>query len=105
MLADLRQALSTNDVVTVRATTTRLDTAIGQLSVERTNFGANLTQLDTFEARLADRKVDLQGRLSIVEDADVAEVFSNLANQETALQASLQANARIIQVSLLDFLR
>lgn len=105
LIADLRQALSTNTVDDVRATTSRLDTAIGQLSVERTNFGAALTQLDTFEARLADRKVDLESRLSTVQDADVAEVFSNLANQEVALQASLQANARIIQVSLLDFLR
>ncbi len=82
-----------------------LDVAIDQLSVERTRLGGALSQLDRAEERLADRKVDLQTRLSETQDADAIQVFSDLSNQEVALQASLQATTRIIQPTLLDFLR
>lgn len=104
-LADLRQALATDDVPQIQASLARLDNGIQQLSLERTHFGAQLTRLDEFEERLDDRRVDLTTRLSDVQDADVAQVFSDLANQEVALQASLQVNARLIQPTLLDFLR
>ena len=104
LLADLRDALATDDVAQISAAIPRIDTAISQLSVERTRFGASLNQLDTFERRLDDRFVDLTTRLSDTQDAATLKVFSDLASQEVALQASLQANARLIQGTLLDFI-
>ncbi|MCP3983641.1 MAG: flagellar hook-associated protein 3 [bacterium] len=104
LLADLRDGLATNNVAQVDSTIPRLDAAMSQISVERTHFGASLTQLDTFEKRLDDRFVDLTARLSDTQDADSLQVFSDLASQEVALQASLQANARLIQSTLLDFI-
>lgn len=104
LLADLRDGLATNNVAQVQSALPRIDTAIRQLSIERTKIGASLTKLDHFEARLADTAVDLASRLSDVQDADSIEVFSALASQQVALQASLQVNARLIQPTLLDFL-
>ncbi|MCP5055594.1 MAG: flagellar hook-associated protein 3 [bacterium] len=104
MLADLRDGLATDNVAQINAAIPRIDTAISQISVERTRFGASLTQLDTFERRLDDRFVDLTTRLSDTQDADSLKVFSDLASQEVALQASLQANGRLIQGTLLDFI-
>ncbi len=104
LLADLRDGLITDNVAQINGALPRLDTALGQLSVERTRFGAALNQLDTFEERLEDRFVDLTTRLSDTQDADAVKVFSDLASQEVALQASLQANARLIQPTLLDFI-
>lgn len=104
LLADLRDGLATNNVAQVQSALPRIDTAIRQLSIERTKIGASLTKLDHFEARLADTAVDLASRLSDVQDADSIEVFSALASQQVALQASLLVNARLIQPTLLDFL-
>jgi len=39
------------------------------------------------------------------EDADMIKTVTDLASQEAAYQASLAASARIIQPSLIDFLR
>ena len=105
LLADLRDGLATDNLTQIQAALPRLDAAIDQLSLERTRFGGALNQLDRAEERLADRKVDLQTRLSETQDADAIQVFSDLSNQEVALQASLQATTRIIQPTLLDFLR
>ena len=43
-------------------------------------------------------------QLSDTEDADTARVFSDLVSQETLYRASLEATARALQPSLLDFL-
>lgn len=105
LMADLRDGLITDNLAQIQAALTRIDTGIGQLSVERTHYGASLNQLDDFRDRLDDRAVDLATRLSDVQDADIVKVFSDLASQEVALQASLQANARLIMPTLLDFIR
>jgi flagellar hook-associated protein 3 FlgL len=39
------------------------------------------------------------------EDADIAEVIMNLQNEENVYRASLSAGARVIQPSLVDFLK
>jgi len=105
VLATLRDDLMNNNVAGVAASVANLDTALSQFSIERTLFGAALTQLNEIDERLDDRKVDLTTRLSDIEDADIVKVFSDLTNQEVALQASLQTNSRLIQTTLLDFLR
>lgn len=48
---------------------------------------------------------DLKGQISAVEDIDLAEVIVELQTQEVAYQAALGATARVLQPSLLDFLR
>ena len=42
--------------------------------------------------------------LSEVEDADLTELVTQLAMQETSYQSALIASSKIIQPSLLDFL-
>jgi flagellar hook-associated protein 3 FlgL len=104
VLSDLWTGLVNDDAAAVSATLPRLDTALTQLGTERTSVGAADAQLRDWEARLAERTVDLETRLSQVQDADVARVYSDLIRQETALQAGLQAMGRMVQPTLLDFL-
>jgi len=105
VVSSLYDALVANDPAAVQSTLPRLDTALGQLSGERTRLGAVGSQMDKFERRLGQRSVDLSGRLSKAQDADVARVFSGLAREQAALQASLQATGRVVSQNLLDFLR
>ena len=52
--------------------------------------------------RLRLQEQDFLSRVSFLEDADVFEVYTDLAAQETALQASLQVTSRLLQPTLLD---
>ena len=49
--------------------------------------------------------VTLKGQISAVEDVDLAEVIMDLQSQEVAYKAALGATSRVLQPSLLDFLR
>ena len=50
-------------------------------------------------------KEDATKQKSNLEDADIAKAASDLALLQTAYQATLQSTAKIIQPSLLDFIR
>lgn len=104
VLGDLRDALAAGDSQAVADILPRIDVALDGLNAERGRIGLTDQKLSDWEARLADRKLSLTGRLSNAEDIDAARVFSDLVNQESALDASLQAAARVLQHSLLDFL-
>ncbi len=105
VLGDLRDALVTNDPVATAALLPRLDAGLDQLQTERTRMGAVETRLEVASARLAGRGVDLEKRISEIQDADLAEVVSRMVREETALQASLETMSRILSPTLMDFLR
>jgi flagellar hook-associated protein 3 FlgL len=52
-----------------------------------------------------DRVLSLTGQLSEVEDIDLPKTITELQLQQTAYQAALAATARVVQPSLVDFLR
>lgn len=105
VLGRLWEALDTDDPVAVANTLDGLDRAELQLSLERTRLGGVTARLDGARATVEVREVAGRQHLSEVEDADVVSVFSDLVNREASLQASLEATARLIQPTLLDFLR
>jgi len=104
VLGDLRDALVSGDSDAVAAILPRIDSALDGLNAERGRVGFTDQKLSDWDVRLADRTLSLTTRLSDAQDVDAAEVFSDLVNQENALDASLQAAARVLQHSLLDFL-
>ncbi|MCA9510930.1 MAG: flagellin [Myxococcota bacterium] len=103
-LAGLWTALDTNDGAATAAELDRIDTAMAQIHAERTRLAGSSQRIEGARDGVRDRAVALQSQLSQLQDADTVEVFSELVSRETALQASLQAAARVIQPSLLDFL-
>jgi flagellar hook-associated protein 3 FlgL len=105
VLADLRNALMLDDAVAIRAMLPRIDEGFDQLGEERTAVGASGSRLENWDQRLARRSEDLQSRLSDTQDADAAKVYSDLIQQQTALEAGLQAMSQLVHPSLLDFLR
>jgi len=105
VLATLRDALRANDQNAVAATLPEISEALDQISLEQAKVGMTETKITDLQPRLAARKTDMQLRLSETQDADVAAVFSDLVNQEAALRATLESTTRLMQPSLLDFLR
>ena len=82
-----------------------LDDALNQIHKAMVNVGATLNRLEATENHWADFKLNIEQMLSDTEDADMIKTVSDLVSQETAYNASLAASARIIQNSLIDFLR
>lgn len=82
-----------------------LDGALDALLTEITRSGAKTNRLELTSQSLENLQISLKELISYTEDADVATLIMELNNQENILKSSLETGARIIQPSLLDFLR
>ena len=70
-----------------------------------TAAGARHNQVLTAQTDALAVKTELTGRLGAVEDADLAGSIIELQMQEVAYQAALGAAGRVLQPTLMDFLR
>lgn len=82
-----------------------LDTALDSLLTSRSEVGAKVNRLELAGERLTDLKLNLSKLHSNVADVDVAETIMHLKSEENVYQTALSVGARIIQPSLVDFLR
>ena len=89
----------------VNAALTTADKFIDNLLTARSTIGAKVNRLELQQSRLDSTQISYTSLLAQNEDADIAEVIMNLKMQESVYRASLSAGARIIQPSLVDFLR
>ncbi|OMF35836.1 flagellar biosynthesis protein FlgL [Paenibacillus sp. FSL H8-0548] len=83
----------------------QIDSRLNSMLTKRAEVGARTNRVELVQSRLADVSLNLQELQSKIEDADLAEVITNITTEENVYQASLSAGAKIIQPSLLDFLR
>jgi flagellar hook-associated protein 3 FlgL len=87
-------------------------TAIGKLSSDssritdvQSSIGARTNRVEQSQTAASDAQLSLSNTLSEIENADIAKATVDLQLQEVAYQAALSATARVMQPSLLDFLR
>lgn len=71
----------------------------------RAGIGAKVKRLELADSRFEEAKVEYTKHISDLEDVDIAETIMNLKMQENVYRASLAVNARILQPSLMDFMR
>jgi len=105
ILRDLQNGLMADDTDAISAQLESLDDALNQIVQVRAEVGAKLNRLETTENHWLNVTLNLEEMLSGIEDADLIKAMTDLVSQETAYQASLAASARMIQPSLIDFLR
>jgi flagellar hook-associated protein 3 FlgL len=82
-----------------------LQEAQNHLLTQTAVIGGRTRRLELLEARYEQDAINYQRMKSDAEDVDMAEVIMNLRISESVLQSSMSAGARIIQPSLMDFLR
>lgn len=83
----------------------KFDKAINSNVTTRAEIGAKMNRLDLTQSRLEDQEINLRSLKSENEDVDIAETIMELRMQESVYQASLASGARVMQPTLLDFLR
>jgi len=105
-LKDLRDALAASpfDVNNVSATMDPIITELDNTLNTQAVIGTKVRRLDSTEARLNSAGVGIQELLSQAEDADMAEVVSELNQQQFIYQTALSVNGQVLRRSLLDFL-
>ncbi|NMM54313.1 flagellar hook-associated protein FlgL [Paenibacillus aquistagni] len=105
VMDDLIDGLKTNDISKVAAGMDSIDGSADRISTQWAEIGARMNRFELMENRLADDKVNIKEQRAEVADVDMADAIIQLKQQENVLQAALSTGARIMQVSLIDFIR
>ena len=84
---------------------TKLGGALDRLITTAGTIGARVNRVDAMRAQAEEQRLTLTTSLSEVENIDLPKTIVELQMQETAYKAALGATARVVQPSLLDFLR
>jgi flagellar hook-associated protein 3 FlgL len=102
---DLRDALNSNDGDLVNELIADVDTASTRVNELHGAMGGRIQRLELARNQLEDSKVYLGELISSIEDVDMTEAISKLQLNQVALEAGLQAGTRVLQPTLMDFLR
>lgn len=105
VLDDLANDLDTNNVTGISDALGKIDDSADRLSISWAEVGARMNRFSLMEERILDDQVSLKEQRANVADVDVAAAITELKSKETVLQAALSTGARIMQTSLVDFLR
>ncbi len=103
-LIDLKAHLQGNDVDGIRTAMTELDDQMDNLRSLTSDTGAKLLRMESKTNIIQDLKLTYSERKSGIEDADMAEAIMELRAKETAYQAALASSAKVMKMSLVDFL-
>jgi flagellar hook-associated protein 3 FlgL len=102
---NIQKALESGDTSSLDTELGNLDDVMETLSAERSELGARYNRLEMIDDRLGQQEVVANRILSDNEDADIERVITDLKTQESVHRAALGVGARIIQPTLMDFLR
>lgn len=102
---DFLAALNVGDHNTISDALTNFDVQLNNLIRIRADVGARHNRLELTSNRLDNDALNFSKLMSDNEDVDQAENIMLLKSEENVYRASLSGGARIIQPSLVDFLR
>ena len=104
-LGALAAALRSGDTTAMQTGATQLGDDMKRITASLTEVGARTVRLEAAVQRADDTRYQVQGTLSDIENTDLPKATMELQLQEVAYQASLAATSRVLQPSLVDFLR
>lgn len=103
-IAKLRDAMESNDQVGITAAAEGLKADYDRIVRMRGQAGARVQELESRQNHLEDENVATQSLLSSLADTNFTEAISRFQTLQTTLQATLQTSAKVMNMSLLDFL-
>jgi flagellar hook-associated protein 3 FlgL len=104
-LAALSTALRAGNQAGISASNSALEGDGDRITNTQAEVGSRQNRVQTAIQAASDTELRLRTTLSSVENADLPKTIVDLQMQQVAYQASLGATAKVIQPSLLDFLR
>lgn len=104
-LGALSTALKTNDSTGIDIALGNIDTNINNVIALRSDLGARTNRMTALRGQLDSTAINLQANLSSIQDADMAKTITDFTSQQNVYKAALAVGAKIIQPSLVDFMR
>lgn len=104
-LKNLEISLRTNDKDGIQEALDTIDQAISQVVLARSEVGSRVMAVNNTAETLQKAIVDNKVTASNLEDADAFQVISDINKTDSTLRATLETSGKLIQPSLLDFLR
>jgi flagellar hook-associated protein 3 FlgL len=104
-LQSLENALQTGNHEIIQDLLPRLDKSMNKLIQTRTKIGSVMNSIDNSENSIEKTKLANAEYTSKIEDADIAELFTDLSRQQNVLNATYKASAQMMGNSLMDFIR
>ena len=105
MMNRLSEALEDDDQRAVMKSIDDIDKSINQVLKIRSQIGSTFKELESSEERIAQNVDFKRDELSKLEDMDLAKGAVDLNKAELKHKTALDASARLIQPTLIDFLR
>lgn len=103
-LKQLIDQLESGDLTAAQLSLGGIQDAGKAIDAARFKISTGINQADSADTRLNGQLLDLTAEVSRLEDADMAEAISRMAQSETALNASLGAGSRMQQGNLFDYI-
>ncbi len=104
-LIDLRDGLASNDSGRITTGINQVASGLSQINAASGALGAAIQRLDAVRERNRDMLIQVEAWRSRTQDADIAEVATQVQQLTNTYQASLLTGAKALQVSLMDYLR
>lgn len=104
-LQALSDALGADDTAAIQTALSRLDAAFSATQQVVGDLGARMSQLDVAMTNLESLEINLQTFRSGLEDADIAEAVTELVNRQNTLEAAMLSTAKIMNITLTNYLR
>lgn len=104
-LRALENALLTDNPQVIQGLLERLDDSIDRVVTTRTEIGALTNTISNAESNIEKTKLLNESHKSKIEDADVAELMSDLQKEQAVLKATYRASSNLMNTNLMDFLR
>ena len=105
VIDDLGAALTADDSVAIQAAVDPLERISDQIQTARSGLAADYKRLETTHDFWASFGNAVETMRQGVEDADIAQAAVDMQVQQTAYEVLLATAAKVIQPSLMDFLR
>jgi flagellar hook-associated protein 3 FlgL len=105
VLKDISANIKSGDTDALADNLKKLDSAADLMKSTLSGVGARYNRIEQMKQSAQDRLLSVTSQLSEVEDVDLPKTIMEMQLQQTSYQAALAASAKVIQPSLIDFLR
>lgn len=108
LLSQLRlfyEALMTNNTDSIQGLLNRFDSSLDRLTIVRTQIGSYINTIRNSENILDNQNLLNAKQKSQIEDADLAEIYSDISKQQNVMKAVYKTSAQLLDEGLLKFIR
>lgn len=105
MFADINTSMDKKSAGELSSFLESIDNVMDKILTTRADIGARQNRIELMDERLQSQEVIATKQMSENEDIDYEKAITNLITQESIHRAALSTGARIVQPTLVDFLR